>query len=223
MSTPNKREPESVRVTTWLRDAILDGERPPGSRLIERDLAAEFGVSRIPVRDALKQLVTEGLVEPRPNTWAIVREFTDADLADLDEVRAVLDPLAFRLAAERHRRDGLERLEAALAQEQEGARSGEPVASRRAAADFHEIVTELSENRLLGEMMRGIRSRVRWALTQHDDLQHISGEHVALFEAIRDRDGDRAARLATEHLESSRRERVAHTEARRTGTIRTVR
>jgi DNA-binding GntR family transcriptional regulator len=200
-----------------LRDAILDGVRAPGGRLIERDLAAEFGVSRVPVRDALKVLVAEGLVELRPHTWAVVREFTDADLADLDEVRGVLEPLAFRLAAERHRRDGLARLQRALEREETGARAGDGIGSRRAAADFHEIVTDLAENRLLSDMMKGIRSRLRWALSQHDDLQHISGEHVALFEAIKARDAERAAELAAAHVESSRRARIAHVEAVRAG------
>jgi len=211
------RQLASARIASWLRDAILDGVRAPGGRLIERDLAAEFGVSRVPVRDALKVLVAEGLVELRPHTWAVVREFTDADLADLDEVRGVLEPLAFRLAAERHRRDGLARLQRALEREETGARAGDGIGSRRAAADFHEIVTDLAENRLLSDMMKGIRSRLRWALSQHDDLQHISGEHVALFEAIKARDAERAAELAAAHVESSRRARIAHVEAVRAG------
>ncbi|PRB08264.1 GntR family transcriptional regulator [Microbacterium sp. MYb64] len=218
MTSTDERQPESTRIASWLRDAILDGVRAPGGRLIERDLAAEFGVSRVPVRDALKVLVAEGLVELRPHTWAVVREFTDADLADLDEVRAVLEPLAFRLAAERHRRDGLARLQRSLELEETGARSGDGIGSRRAAADFHEIVTDLAENRLLSDMMKGIRSRLRWALSQHDDLQHISGEHVELFEAIKARDAERAAELAAAHVESSRRERIAHVEAVRAGT-----
>ncbi|WCM56392.1 GntR family transcriptional regulator [Microbacterium sp. EF45047] len=219
MSRADERELESTRVAAWLRDAILDGAREPGSRLIERDLATEFGVSRVPVRDALKLLEAEGLVELRPRTWAIVREFTPTDLADLDEVRQVLEPMAFRLAAERHRREGLERLHAALQAEQESARTANSVESRRAAADFHEIVVELADNRLLRELMNGIRSRLRWALAQHDDLQHISDEHVALFEAIRDRDGERAAELAYAHVNSSRLHRVAHAEALRTGAV----
>ncbi|KJL31003.1 GntR family transcriptional regulator [Microbacterium azadirachtae] len=220
MTSTDERQPESTRIASWLRDAILDGVRAPGGRLIERDLAAEFGVSRVPVRDALKVLVAEGLVELRPHTWAVVREFTDADLADLDEVRAVLEPLAFRLAAERHRRDGLARLQRSLELEETGARSGDGIGSRRAAADFHEIVTDLAENRLLSDMMKGIRSRLRWALSQHDDLQHISGEHVELFEAIKARDAERAAELAASHVESSRRERIAHVEAVRAGAAR---
>lgn len=215
MPEAEERQLESTRIASWLRDAILDGVRAPGSRLIERDLAAEFGVSRVPVRDALKMLVAEGLVDLRPHTWAVVREFTDADLADLDEVRAVLEPLAFRLAAERHRRDDLERLRQSLEAEESRALAGDGIGSRRAAADFHEIVTELAENRLLSDMMRSIRSRLRWALSQHDDLQHISEEHVVLYEAIRSRDGDRAAALAAAHVQSSRRERAAHAEARR--------
>ncbi|MBN9156273.1 MULTISPECIES: GntR family transcriptional regulator [unclassified Microbacterium] len=215
MTSTEERQLESTRIAVWLRDAILDGVRAPGSRLIERDLATEFGVSRVPVRDALKVLVAEGLVELRPHTWAVVREFTDADLADLDEVRAVLEPLAFRLAAERYRRDGLARLQQSIETEQSGARVGDGIGSRRAAADFHEIVTDLAENQLLSDMMKGIRSRLRWALSQHDDLQHFSEEHGELFEAIKARDGERAAALAAAHVESSRRARIAHVEARR--------
>lgn len=212
---------ESTRVASWLRDAILDGVREPGSRLIERDLAADFGVSRVPVRDALKVLEGEGLVELRPRTWAVVREFTDHDLADLDEVREVLEPLAFRLAAQRHRREGLDRLLRALENERASAEAEDRVVSRRSAADFHEIVTDLADNMLLTDLMQSIRSRLRWALSQHDDLRHIAEEHVALYEAIRDRDGDRAAALALAHIESSRRERTAHAQALHTGPIAT--
>ena len=77
-------EPESERVTRRLRDEILDGVRGPGDRLVERDLAAELGVSRVPVRDALRALAAEGLVTPRPRSWAVVREFTASDVADLN-------------------------------------------------------------------------------------------------------------------------------------------
>ncbi|POH68406.1 GntR family transcriptional regulator [Cryobacterium zongtaii] len=222
MSRVDERELESSRVATWLRDAILDGVRDPGSKLIERDLAAEFGVSRVPVRDALKMLDGEGLVELRPRTWAIVREFTAADLADLDEVRQVLDPMAFRLAAERHRRDGLELLRVALENEQESARVDNILVSRRAAADFHEIAVQLADNQLLSDLMGTIRSRLRWSLVQHDDLKHITDEHVALYEAVRDRDGDRASALASDHVESSIRERLAHAVAVRADATRTV-
>ena len=136
MGRETERLTDSVRVADWLRDQILDGEREPGGKLVERDLATEFGVSRVPVREALKMLDAEGLVTLRPHTWAIVREFTPEDLTDLDEVRSALEVLGFRLAAERRDHAGLARLRATLEAELAGARAGDQVKARRAAADY---------------------------------------------------------------------------------------
>ncbi|MGW2182180.1 GntR family transcriptional regulator [Streptomyces sp. NPDC001732] len=198
-------EPESERVARQLRDDILDGVRLPGSKLVEREIAAELGVSRVPVRDALKALVTEGLVTPRPRTWAVVREFTASDIADLDEIRTSLELLTFRLAAQRHARAGLERLRADLDAELSAALAGDAVGARRAAADFHQTVTSLAGNDLLRELEQTLRSRMRWFLAQHDDLVGIAKEHEALYEAIADRDVQRVEELVTEHLVNSRR------------------
>ncbi|RFU84216.1 GntR family transcriptional regulator [Streptomyces triticagri] len=203
-------EPESDRVTRRIRDQILDGERGPGSRLVERELAAELGVSRLPVREALKALVAEGLVTPRPRTWAVVREFSATDLADLDEVRGALETLTFRLAAQRSTRAGLDRLRAALDAELAAARRGDAVQARRAAADFHEEVTALAANELLSELERSLRSRMRWVLGQHDDLLAVAQEHADLYEAIAARDVPRVDTLVLHHLESGRDARSAH-------------
>lgn len=156
--------PESERVTRHLRDEIVDGVRRPGSRLVERELAEALGVSRLPVREALRTLVSEGLVTPRPRTWAVVREFTTSDIADLDEVRSGLETLAFRLAAVRHTREGLERLRATVDAELDAARADDAVAARRAAADFHQTVISLAANELLNELERVLRSRLRWLM-----------------------------------------------------------
>ncbi|KAA1426928.1 GntR family transcriptional regulator [Nocardioides antri] len=200
MTDPQRFEPESARVARRLRDDIVDGARVPGSRLVERELAAELGVSRIPVRDALRQLVAEGLVTPRPRSWAVVREFTAADVADLHEVRAAFERLAFRLAVERRTREGLQRLRAALDDELRAAEAGDGVAARRAAADFHEVVTSLAANELLTELQGTLRSRMRWLLAQHDDLIGIAREHEALYDAIADRDAERVDGLVEAHL-----------------------
>jgi DNA-binding GntR family transcriptional regulator len=193
-------EPESARVIRQLRDEILDGVRAPGSRLVERDLAAELGVSRIPVRDALRELVAEGLVTPRPRTWAVVREFTASDVADLNEVREAFETLTFRLAAQRRTRAGLDRLRAVVETELEAAKAGDGVRARRAAADFHEVVTSLAANELLDDLSRTLSSRMRWLLGQHDDLLSIAEQHRQLYDAIADRDVSRIERLEAEHL-----------------------
>lgn len=200
MTEPQGFASESERVTRQLRDEILDGLRAPGSRLVERELAAELGVSRIPVRDALRQLVTEGLVTPRPRSWATVREFTAADVADLHEVRGAFERLAFRLAVDRRSREDLQRLRGAVDAELRAARAGDAVAARRAAADFHEVVTAMAANELLNELQRTIRSRMRWLLAQHDDLVGIAREHEALYNAIADRDAERVDALVEGHL-----------------------
>ncbi|RII17268.1 putative HTH-type transcriptional regulator YdfH [Streptomyces sp. YIM 130001] len=208
-------EPESDRVTRQLRDEIVDGARAPGSRLVERDLAADLGVSRLPIRDALKALVTEGLVTPRPRTWAVVREFSPTDLADLYEVRSALDMLTFRLAAQRRTREGLDRLRESLDAEMAAAEREDAVGARRAAADFHEAVTSLAGNELLNELERTLRSRMRWLLGRHDDLLGVAKEHQDLYEAIAARDVPRVEELVLQHLETSRHAAAEHLRASR--------
>ncbi|MGO2362609.1 MAG: GntR family transcriptional regulator, partial [Brachybacterium tyrofermentans] len=137
---------EGERVTARLREEILDGVRAPGSRLVERELAEGLAVSRVPVRDALKALAAEGLVTLRPRTWAVVREFSAKQSREVREAREALEKAVFPLAAERRTEEGLERLRTVLEREREAAQQGDGVVARRAAADFHEVVIELSDN-----------------------------------------------------------------------------
>lgn len=202
-------EPESVRVTDLIRNEIVDGVRAPGSKLVERDLANELGVSRLPIRDALKTLVSEGIVTPRPRTWAVVREFTSSDIADLNEVRGAMELMSFELAAQRHTRQGLAQLREVLDQELQSARAGDAVTSRRAGAQFHEVVTALAGNDLLIELNGILSSRMRWLLAQHDDLLGMAEEHEELYQAIAARDVSRMKGLVRAHLETSRTNIVA--------------
>lgn len=201
---PSGFEPESARVARVVREQIVDGTREPGSRLVERDLAAELGVSRIPVRDALRALAAEGLVTPRPRSWAVVREFTDADVAHLQEVREATEPLHFRLAALRRTPEQLGAMAEAWEREAAAAAGGDGPGARRAAADFHEAVVAAAGNPVLAELHAVTASRVRWLLAQHSDLAGIADEHRALLDAVRDGDAEAAARLAREHLRTSR-------------------
>ncbi|MGO4455574.1 GntR family transcriptional regulator [Arthrobacter sp. RAF14] len=209
MSNTEIFEPESLRVTRQIRDQILDGVRLPGSKLVERDLAQELGVSRLPVREALRTLVSEGLVTPRPRTWAVVREFSASDVVDLNEVQAAFESLTFTLAAQRHNREGLTRLKDALDLEFRAAESGDAVRARRYGADFHEIVTSLAGNELLNELQGILSSRIRWLMGQHDDLIRVAEEHAALYEAIADRDVARTQVLIGQHMVSSRSHAIA--------------
>jgi len=198
-------EPEARRVARVLRDQIVDGARAPGSRLVERDLAAELGVSRVPVREALRALVAEGLVTPRPRTWAVVRTFTDADVEHLLEVRSALEALAARRAAERRDPVGVALLADALAREDDAVARAAAVAARRAAADFHEALLGAAGNSVLDELAAVTASRARWLLGRHEDLGEMADEHRTLLGAVRAGDADEAQRLVHAHLETSRR------------------
>ncbi len=201
---PTAFEPEPQRVARALRDQIVVGERAPGSKLVERDLADELGVSRVPVREALRLLVAEGLVTPRPRTWAVVRTFTDDDVDDLLDVRAALEGLAARRAAEHRDPSRLGALADALGREDDAARRGDAVAARRAAADFHEALLAAAGNTVLDEVTAVTASRARWLLGQHEDLAQMAGEHRLLLEAIRAGDVEGAARTVAAHLRTSR-------------------
>lgn len=195
---------EADRVAAVVRDQIVTGARPAGARLVERDLAAELDVSRVPVRDALRTLVSEGLVTPRPHTWAVVRTFTAADVDDLIEVRSALETLTFRHAALRRSPEQLDALRSHVADERRAAETGDAVSARRAGAAFHEEVVAAAGNVLLAEIFAATRSRMLWLLGQHTALAEMADEHDALCTAVADGDADRAETLARGHLEVSR-------------------
>ncbi|MCI1017200.1 GntR family transcriptional regulator [Microbacterium sp. C5A9] len=195
-------ELESVRVTRILRDDIILGRRAPGSRLVERDIAAELEVSRLPVREAIRALVGEGIVIARPRTWAVVREFTARDIQDFGEVREAIETLIFVFAAQRHSDEGLARLRSAYEREVVAAEADDAEGARVAAAEFHEIAARLAGNEMLGELIGVFITRLRWLFGQHDDLPAMADEHRVILEAVAARDVDALRVLIPRHLAS---------------------
>lgn len=195
-------ELESVRVTRILRDDIVLGRRLPGSRLVERDIAAELDVSRLPVREAIRTLVSEGVVVARPRSWAVVREFTQRDIRDFAEVRESVETLIFVFAAERHDEAGIARLRDVYARELAAAQAGDAEAARMAAGEFHEVAAVLAGNDMLCELIDVFATRLRWLFGQHDDLLAMAEEHRAILEAISARDADALRRIVPAHLAS---------------------
>lgn len=186
-----------------LRDAILDGELPPGTRLGVAGLAAEFAVSRSPVREAVQALVAEGLAEEEPHRGAVVAEVTLADLVAMYEVREVLEGLAARLAATRADENVLARLQAAVNDHSNHVDDSDPGSHMEADARFHRITHEASGNVLLIEQMAQVQAMVRLAMlttsvTAGKDV--ALKEHETLLDAIQRGDADDAERLARGHV-----------------------
>ncbi|MDT0156190.1 GntR family transcriptional regulator [Microbacterium sp. ARD32] len=206
---------ESVRVAEALREDIMLGRRQPGSRLIERDIAAELQVSRLPVREAIRALVADGIVVTRPHSGAVVREFSVRNLQDFAEVRTAVETLAFELATQRADEEGLAGLEAIIAEEEASAASGDIQAARRASARFHVTAVHLAENDMLAELADSLVTRLRWLFGQHDELADTAASHREILQAMRARDVDAIKTLIPAHLAAGREAAEGRLRARR--------
>lgn len=189
-----------------LRARIVGLELHPGTRLVERDLAEELAVSRIPLREALQRLQQDGLVVVVPRQGAIVSPFTVDDVRDLFDVRESLEVLAARLAAERADNEGLNTLAAQLDVARRATKRGDKPAIAAANAGFHTIIVDLAANPLLESILHPLEARTQWLfhLTKDRDAGVQCLEHEELLAAIADHDPDRAAASAFHHVNSGR-------------------
>ena len=193
-----------AHIVERLRDDILAHRLSPGERLIEGDLTSRFAVSRGPVREALRRLAAEGLIEHAPNRGALVRRLSQREIRELFQIRIEMESLAARLAAQAAdpsaRTRFAEEIQMIFAE-----------APRRVAvylgenAAFHEAIMRLAGNRQLGELSTRlhlplIMAQVGDALTV--DVLHTSvREHRAIARAILAQDAEAAAAATRAHLE----------------------
>lgn len=190
------------RVYEQLRSRIMDLELPPGHRITERDAAAELGVSRVPLREALRLLEAEGLIVLVPRQGAMVAGWSREDVVLLFEVREELETLAARLAATRRTEADLRLLGELVDAAERALESGDAAATAAANAGFHRAVVAACGNPLLKRMMAPLDSRVQWLfhLTKHRDTREQRQEHVRLLELIEAGDSDGAAELYRSHI-----------------------
>jgi len=192
-------------VSEQIRGLILDGRLKPGERLVEDRLSAELGVSRVPVREALRSLSAEGLVRLEPRRGATVTEVTPALVAELVEVRALLEGLNARLAAQHHDPAIIARLRDTLRRGNEAAKSGTPEELARLNAEFHDRLGEASRNSVLSEVMRGLRERtsLAFAINGRTRAREDWQEHAGILAAVIAGDGELAALLANRHVHNA--------------------
>ena len=177
-------------------EAMRAGELAPGERIIEASLAARFGVSRGPLREALKALEGEGLVERRPGRSPRVAQLSPEQAAQMVVMRATLEGMAARLLAARATPAQLALLEAQHARILQAARAGRVAEWRDADWHFHELVCRESGNEFLLRAWLSMSHRVRLFLHRHPDFEGsgagVLQNHDHLLAALRARDPDRA-------------------------------
>ena len=192
-------------VSEKIRGQILAGRLKPGERLIEDRLSAELGVSRVPVREALRGLSMEGLVRLEPNRGASVTEVTPQLLAELVEVRTLLEALNARLAARRHDPEIVALLQDTLRRGNEAAQSGTADELAQLNAEFHERLAEASRNSVLSDIMRSLRERTGLAFSINGRARAREDwrEHAGVLAAVIEGDEEIAALLAARHVKNA--------------------
>lgn len=193
-------------VFNTLRRSILTGELKPGERLMEIHLADKLGVSRTPIREAIRKLELEGLVTMIPRRGAEVAQITEKHLRDVLEVRRALDALAVELACERITKEELDSLKEACDNFAKETKQGNANRLARADVAFHDIILNASGNERLVQMISKLSQQMyRYRLEYVKDetsYEQLIGEHAAIYEAIRSRDGIAGAEAIKNHIDN---------------------
>ncbi|MFD5103720.1 GntR family transcriptional regulator [Streptomyces albidochromogenes] len=202
-------------VCTAIRDDIVSGVFPRGGRLTEELLARRYGVSRVPVREALRTLESEGFVTTRRHAGACVAEPTAREAADLLEVRTLLEPLGAARAAQRRTEAHLKVLRGLVRLGQERARRGEGEDLRSLGSWFHETLAQASGSPGLTALLTQLRHKIAWMYAVERPARPAESwaEHGAIVDAVARGDAERARALTALHAERA----VSAHRLRRTG------
>lgn len=189
-----------------LRKAILTGELKPGERLMEIHLAEQLGVSRTPIREAIRKLELEGLVTNLPRRGALVAEISERGLKDVLEVRRSLDSFCAELACERITEDEKEALKRACAEFEQAVKNQDVTLIAKADVDFHDIIVASTGNDRLVAILNNLAEQIyRYRfeyikdVSQHDRLIE---EHRRLLDAILKGDIMAAREASREHIDN---------------------
>ncbi len=190
-----------------IREAITNGSLQPRERLMEIQLAEELGVSRTPVREALRKLELEGFIVMVPRKGAYVADLSMKDIADVFEIRAALEALAAGLAAERITEEELDNMERLLAEKGEAIFQNDIDKLVEADTKFHEAMYKASRNERLTVIISNLREQIQrlrlTSLSVPGRMKESLDEHRNILEAIQARNAKLASALAQEHIENA--------------------
>jgi DNA-binding GntR family transcriptional regulator len=193
-----------------LREAIIAGQLRPGERLMEVQIAEELGVSRTPVREAIRKLELEEFVVMVPRKGAYVAGISIKDITDVFEIRRALEGLSAELAAERMTEEELDELESIMVSTAETTERLDVVSAVDMDTGFHQVLYEASRNEKLRGMLYHLREQIQRFRTQSlgrpGRLQRALVEHQGIVDALRSRDSELARQLAEQHIDNAESE-----------------
>ena len=191
-----------------LIEAILEGKLEPGQRLMEVQLAEQLGVSRTPVREAIRKLELEGLVVMLPRKGAYVADVSLKDIIDVLEIRSTLEGLAAYLAADRITEEGVERLKAIAEDFKQSIERKDDIEKLlKKDVEFHECIFNATNNTKLSQIINTLWEQVhRFRTTYISDFdapKHLVEEHNNILNAIISGDNELAKKYAIDHIEKA--------------------
>ena len=196
-------------VFNTLRRAILKGELKPGERLMEIALADKLGVSRTPIREAIRKLELEGLVVMAPRKGAKVASITERDLNDVLEVRKGMEVLAISLACKRITGEELEKLEIIERDFQRLIESGNLTELAEMDVKFHDTIYQATNNQRLVQLLNNLREQMyRYRMEYLKDIavrRTLAEEHKAICHALRARDEQQAEQYVSIHIDNQQK------------------
>lgn len=191
-------------VFNTLREAILKGELKPGERLMELQLAARLGVSRTPIREAIRMLEQEGLAVTVPRKGAEVAKMTEKDMEDVLVIRGALDELAVQLACEEITEEQFRQLQVARRNFENCIQSGNVKKIALADVEFHDMIYQATGNTKLINMLNNLREQMYRYRVEYlkDDRNYpvLIREHQSLVEGIRRKDKDFVTSVMRNHV-----------------------
>lgn len=194
-------------VCETIRQAIVDGVFSPGERLMEIQLADEMGVSRTPVREAIRKLELEGFVVMIPRRGTYVADISIKDINEVYEIRTSLEVLAAGLAAERISDEELETMQRLLVEIGQHIEDGNIEKIVEIDTAFHDVLYKASRNKRLAGIINNLREQItvirRRSMMYPGRLQNTMEEHRILVDSIAAHDVDRAQKAARLHMENA--------------------
>ncbi|HEV7308555.1 GntR family transcriptional regulator [Ensifer sp.] len=201
---PIRRTALHDTLVTHLRDMIIEGDLSPGTRLHEGQLGEQLGVSRTPLREAIKYLASEGLVELVPSRGAVVKRFSAKDIRDMLTVLRTLEELAGRLACDAASDAGIAEVRAMHDEMVRRYKAGERLQYYKLNQQIHSAIVQLSENAPLADMHGVLQTRLkRIRFIGHEGPEKWAAsvaEHDEMILALESRDKDRLSEVLCRHL-----------------------
>ena len=193
-------------VFNTLRQAILRGELKPGERLMEIQLANKLGVSRTPVREAIRKLELEGLVLMIPRKGAEVADISEKSLKDVLEVREALEELAARLACDKITKEGINRLKEAAQDFRSALKSNDITQMAEADVRFHDVICNATENQKLVQLLNNLREQMyRYrveCIKRKEAHPRLMAEHAEIIRRIEEHEKEKAAEIVSRHIDN---------------------